>query len=121
MLPNLRELWQMGTTFLLTVLAWIFFRASSLKVALEYITAMFRINHKSHQLFNKSEDLLLLLIVFTFLIIEWSSRHNLNAGRVINLPKNKTTRTLVYIMLSSIVVIYFFINNENSDFIYFQF
>ena len=121
MLPNLRELWQMGTTFLLTVLAWIFFRASSLTVALEYITAMFRINHKSHQLFNKSEDLLLLLIVFTFLIIEWSSRHNLNAGRVINLPKNKTTRTLVYIMLSSIVVIYFFINNENSDFIYFQF
>ena len=121
MLPNLRELWQMGTTFLLTVLAWIFFRASSLTVALEYITAMFRINHKSHQLFNKSEDLLLLLIVFTFLVIEWSSRHNLNAGRVINLPKNKTTRTLVYIMLSSIVVIYFFINNENSDFIYFQF
>src|SRR6056300_219048 len=35
--PNLRELFQMGTTFLLTVLAWVFFRAESITIALGFL------------------------------------------------------------------------------------
>ena len=121
MLPSLRELFQMGTTFLLTVLAWVFFRAESLTEAFAFITAMFRSNNTSVQLLNKAEDLLSLIMLFIFLLIEWGSRHTINEGGVINLPHNKTIRALVYVMLCCIVIIYFFINNKSSDFIYFQF
>jgi D-alanyl-lipoteichoic acid acyltransferase DltB (MBOAT superfamily) len=36
-LPNLRELWQMSTTFAFVTFAWIFFRADGMQIALGYI------------------------------------------------------------------------------------
>ena len=40
-LPNIRESFQMGTTFMLAVIAWIFFRAENIHLALDYLGDLF--------------------------------------------------------------------------------
>lgn len=65
-LPNLKEFLLMSLTFILTVFAWIFFRAENIGHAISYINNIF-----SPTLFESSEIFplgLLLLILFFFLL-----------------------------------------------------
>jgi alginate O-acetyltransferase complex protein AlgI len=71
-LPNLKEFLLMSLTFILTVFAWIFFRAENIGHATSYINNIF-----SPTLFEYSEifPLGLLLLILFFLSIEWMNRN----------------------------------------------
>ena len=59
-------------TFSLTCFAWIFFRAESLNHALDYISNLFT---KTILLKPEVLPIQLILILSTFIFIEWKSRH----------------------------------------------
>jgi hypothetical protein len=70
-LPSLRELWHMGTTCFITLIAWVFFRADNITYAFLYLKNMF-----SGSLFSKAEvfpNSILALLIF-FISIEWLGR-----------------------------------------------
>ena len=112
--PGLRELFAIGSTFLLTVLAWIFFRAENIGHAFEYIGGIF-----SRSLFNMPSFLsgTLVLLIFILIAVEWLQRekeHGLElAGQKI------AVRWGAYV--SVFLLIFFNGNFENNSFIYFQF
>jgi D-alanyl-lipoteichoic acid acyltransferase DltB (MBOAT superfamily) len=117
MLPNLRELWQMGTTFLLTVLAWVFFRAESINQAFGFFRGILNSSLLNIPLFDGRRDALMTLVfIFSMFTIEWVSRHNLHPLNV--LPKNKIIRFLVYYVLFVSILLR---ADHEQEFIYFQF
>ena len=73
--PSVKEFFAIGVTFLLTVLAWIFFRANDLTHATHYISGIF-----SDSLFNKPnfpinvKSGMLLLFIAIFFTVEWFGR-----------------------------------------------
>jgi D-alanyl-lipoteichoic acid acyltransferase DltB (MBOAT superfamily) len=73
--PTIRESALMLNTFILTVLAWIFFRADSLSHALEYLSGIFSRSFFRWPDFELIESMATssLLLVF-FLIVEWFGR-----------------------------------------------
>jgi hypothetical protein len=120
-LPSVKELLQIGLTFGLTVFAWIFFRAENVAHALIYISEIF-----SRSLFTvpikliKSGHLtmILILLVFFFIIIEWLGRQQQYAIAVIANSWPKAIRYVFYYLL--IIGILWFSGKE-QQFIYFQF
>ncbi len=117
LLPNIREIVQMGSTFVLTVLAWIFFRAENLGHAFSYINDIF-----APSLFEmpKVLPLLVLGLMALFILVEWVQRereHALEIHKGDGLLK-KPVRWVVYI---SIIIAIFSFGGSQQEFIYFQF
>ncbi|WP_420602945.1 MBOAT family O-acyltransferase [Flagellimonas sp.] len=122
LLPSLKEVWAMSTTFLLTVLAWIFFRAENLGHALTYISDIF-----SSSLFTIPEfdrylgfkvAMIFVLLIF-FLIIEWMGRENEYAIEGLRVRMNKRVyRWSFYLIIWSFIFIF---SGNEQEFIYFQF
>ena len=115
LLPSFRELFAMLTTFMLTVFAWIFFRAEDLNHAFSYIGEIF-----SETIFQNptAGSKKILLTIFLFMIIEWFGRNNLFAIESIK-TKKKEIRWVSYFIL--IIIMWFFAPNNETEFIYFQF
>ncbi|SNZ01267.1 MBOAT family O-acyltransferase [Flagellimonas pacifica] len=122
MLPSVKELISMLTTFLLTVLAWIFFRAENLTHALTYISDIF-----SSSLFTMPEfdryfgfKVVLIFVLLTFfLIIEWMGRENEYAIEGLKVKMNKRVyRWSFYLIIWSFIFIF---SGNEQEFIYFQF
>nr|MDJ0646964.1 MBOAT family O-acyltransferase [Flavobacteriaceae bacterium] len=117
--PSIRELMQMGITFGLTILAWIFFRAENVGMALSYIHEIF-----SDSLFELPNDfggskaLQTLIFVSIFMFFEWMGRKNQYAIENIELKWGKPIRYLLYYTL---VILIFWFAGEEQEFIYFQF
>ena len=114
-LPNLKELIQMISTFLLVVFGWIFFRAETIGKALDYIARLFE---KSLFTIPKVEGangfyLCLLSIILT----EWVQRSK-KYGLQIDMISSQAIRWLIYL---SIVVLILFFGGKSETFIYFQF
>jgi alginate O-acetyltransferase complex protein AlgI len=115
LLPNLKELMQMTSTFLLVVVGWIFFRAETLAEALDYITRLFE---KSFFNIPKLDGANSLYLCLAFMIItEWVQR-NKKHGLQIDTIKSKGIRWFIYF---SIVVLILFYGGKSETFIYFQF
>ena len=113
-LPSIKELGQMGFTFFLTLIAWVFFRADNILQALSYLKQMF-----SNTLFSWVEifpSTILLLVLF-FIFIEWFGRSNAHAFENLNFL-NKPLRWSFYALL---IVLIFSFTGEQQQFIYFQF
>ena len=116
-LPSLRELLQMGTTFLLTVVAWVFFRAESISMALGFLKDIV-----SPELFQVpkfkgwTDSAITLLFVFILILVEWVNRDNTHS--LMRLPKNKIMRQLIYYALIGIIIVN---SGSKQEFIYFQF
>ena len=118
-LPSLRELWQMGTTFLLAVLAWVFFRAESLPGAIGYLNGIFSKSIIQIPDFHgRTFALYTLLVIIIQLIIEWNSKSKVHALFGLK-DQSYSVRILSYSML--IYLIFAFGQKESSEFIYFQF
>ena len=117
-LPSLRELIAMLSTFSLTVFAWIFFRAENMKHAFSYIGGIFSSSILSRPEFNGMDNALIILILIgIFLVIEWLGRNDKFAlEKVLN--NVKLIRILIYIILISFL---FLFATKPQDFIYFQF
>ncbi len=115
-LPNLKEFLLMSLTFILTVFAWIFFRAENIGHAISYINNIF-----SPTLFESSEifPLGLLLLILFFLSIEWMNRNKQYGLEKFNKQKFKFLDVLLlYTVFWSIVI---WNSSKEVEFIYFQF
>jgi len=114
-LPSIREIVQMGFTFLATVFAWIFFRSDSIGQAVNYINRIF-----SMSLFTRPEIMsgTLLLLIVVFVIIEWFGREQHYAIEHFGLKWPRPLRWAIYYCILFAI---FYFAGEKQQFIYFQF
>jgi hypothetical protein len=117
--PTFKELISIIITFLLTVIAWVFFRAENVAQAFLCISKIF-----STTIFSKIDipqiEIALITVVLTlfFITIEWLGRTNQFAIETIFAKKPKVIRWSFYYVL---IIIIFLFAGSNQQFIYFQF
>jgi D-alanyl-lipoteichoic acid acyltransferase DltB (MBOAT superfamily) len=111
-LPNIKELFQIVTTFLLATLGWIFFRAGSIGQAFSYIGKIFA---KSLIIYPEKPPGILTVSLLFMLLIEWLQRDKQHGLE--NLKIHPVLRWVVYYCL--ILIIFLF--GCKQQFIYFQF
>ncbi len=110
--PNIREIIQLASTFFLTLIAWVFFRAPNIETAFLYLNRMF-----SKTLFTwprLEPDFIWLLILP---IIEWFQRDKLHPLQIDKL--HISLRACIYLVLAMLIL--FYCDRNNQAFIYFQF
>jgi D-alanyl-lipoteichoic acid acyltransferase DltB (MBOAT superfamily) len=114
LLPSLKEMGNMGLTFLLVVFAWIFFRSNTISEAFDYFSLMLNTT-----LFSTPEirPYFLFVLLLLFLIIEWLSRR-LKYGLAIIKNGNGLVRLFGYVCVSILILVF---SGEKQEFIYFQF
>ena len=118
-LPSIREFLSILMTFSLTVFAWIFFRADSIRHALQYVTDIFSLSLFTIPEFADMRTALsTLILIGAFVIVEWLGREGQYAIEKIGL---NWSRQLRYVMYSSILITIFWFWGEDQEFIYFQF
>lgn len=119
MFPSVKELFQMGITFSITVLAWVFFRAENLGHAFAYLGEIFSSSLLTLPSFPDSRKALMVLILtLIFLVIEWFGRDEEYAIARLNMRLNKPLRYTTYY---SIIAVIFWYGGQGQQFIYFQF
>ncbi len=114
LLPKFREIGQMLVTFSLTCLAWIFFRADSVTVALDYLKRLFidlsfGIEYLSIERYNVE----MVLIILILIVFEWFNRTHEHPFH----GRWKWFKITAVILMLLTLGVY---SNE-QDFIYFQF
>ncbi|MBS7786922.1 MBOAT family protein [Flavobacterium sp. CYK-55] len=118
-LPSIKELLFMLFTFVLVSLAWVFFRAPNLTVALEYAYKIFSKSIFELPYFLGIKQALVTSIWIVFmLLIEWISRESQYGTQNITLRWKRPYRWLFYY---SIALLIFLFGAKNQPFIYFQF
>ena len=108
-----REFLNVGFTFLLTIFAWIFFRASTITEAFNYIGLIFNKSILS----IPSADYKPLLYIIVLVFVEWIQRekqHGLELGQLKIAPIRWAIYTLVFCLI-------LFFGAQSQSFIYFQF
>ncbi|MDR0811172.1 MAG: MBOAT family protein [Paludibacter sp.] len=125
-LPSIKEFFQMLLTFLLTVIAWIFFRADTISDAFRYIAKIFSqsLFAKPYvsdilldRFFPKTDVLALFAMIPLMLVIEWLMRDKQH-GLQIDGIRSKPLRWAIY--LGVLLLIWVF-GGQQQAFIYFQF
>lgn len=117
--PKLKELIKILTTFSLTVLAWIFFRADNLEHAFSFISTIF--SKSIFEIPNFSgigRAMLSFLLICILIFVEWLGREDQFALQNFGLKWKKPLRHLMYY---SIILIIIFFGGKEQQFIYFQF
>jgi alginate O-acetyltransferase complex protein AlgI len=120
LLPTIKEFFQIGFTFLLTVFAWIFFRADNINHAFSYIAEIC-----SNSLFSfpnfigLKRALTTIILIVIFVLIEWNGRKHQYAIAYIGKKWYSPFRWLFYFLI--IFLIGMFMSSIESPFIYFQF
>ncbi len=114
-LPGIKDLFKMLLTFMLVVLAWIFFRADDLGHAFHYLSTIF-----SGSLFNTPLIIPTTIKIFLpcFLLIEWLGREHQFAISNMRHIKSGLIRWSVYLIILAVIYIY---SGNSQEFIYFQF
>jgi len=119
-IPSLKELLLMINTFMLTVFAWIFFRAENISHACSYINTIFsELIFTIPEFQNMKQAGITLLLIMFFMIIEWFGRKEKYAYENIKNINDTFKRHVIYIL--TIVIILMFGNFQENQFIYFQF
>jgi D-alanyl-lipoteichoic acid acyltransferase DltB (MBOAT superfamily) len=115
LLPTFKECFYMLITFLMTVFAWIFFRAASLSDAFHFISTLF-----SKSLFENPHFIpKFSLILIAFLMsIEWLGRENAFALSKLGNAWPRAIRWSFYFLILTAIFIF---NGKEQQFIYFQF
>jgi alginate O-acetyltransferase complex protein AlgI len=115
-LPSFSEVIQISFTFLLTMLAWIFFRAENVAHAFSYLNGLFSIS-----LFLKPEimPLTLILLIGILIIGEWVQREQQHALQIGQVVRSVSIRWSIYFTLSLTILAYG--NFNKTEFIYFAF
>jgi alginate O-acetyltransferase complex protein AlgI len=120
--PSISEAFKILVTFLLTVFAWIFFRASSVSQAFYFIKDIFNRKLFSIPFFEYpelKEAIIVLIIIIPFILIEWLGRENNFAIERLGLRWPKYFRWSFYVFL--VFCLGMFMETKESAFIYFQF
>jgi D-alanyl-lipoteichoic acid acyltransferase DltB (MBOAT superfamily) len=112
-LPTVPQLFRMGATFFIVVIAWVFFRSETLAMAFNYIGKIFSSSIFTMPIIPRSG----ILFLFCYMIVEWIQRHRehvLDIGYI----KNKWFRYAIYYL---VVFAIFYYAGDLQPFIYFQF
>ncbi|MBP7563520.1 MAG: MBOAT family protein [Candidatus Cloacimonetes bacterium] len=118
LLPDLKESVKIVFTFLLTCIAWIFFRAESLKDAFLYIGRLISFDIFSKPDMLSAKMLLILLFILIFMMIEWIGRHH---DFALQNMKKISNRKLRWSMYYGMILALFIFSGNQQQFIYFQF
>jgi D-alanyl-lipoteichoic acid acyltransferase DltB (MBOAT superfamily) len=115
-LPNPLEIFQILTTFSLTCVAWVFFRADSIPRAMVYIKRFFTL-----ELFTvpKVFPLDVLYLILFFVIIEWLGREKEHPLEFT--PSMNTTISLRWTIYLTLLLMILYFGALKQEFIYFQF
>ena len=112
-LPNVKELFQMGTTFALATLAWIFFRADSIGQAFSYIGHIFAKSLIADPV-GAGEKLMPMLLILV--LVEWLQRNKKHGLQ--DLKMHPVLRWIVYVIICILCIHHYQITQR---FIYFKF
>ncbi|MCB0744276.1 MAG: MBOAT family protein, partial [Ignavibacteriae bacterium] len=115
-LPKAKELFQMGITFLLTTLAWIFFRSENISSALNYIAKLFSYSLLAKPTYTDFNQKLIFIIII-FLGIEWLGRKGKHVLEKIDVIP-RLARYFIYSIIIFVIIVF---SGEQQEFIYFQF
>ncbi|MDO4763891.1 MAG: MBOAT family O-acyltransferase [Flavobacteriaceae bacterium] len=117
--PSIKELLQMGTTFLLITISWVFFRAESLTHAVDYIGRMIATYNVGVGYPYKLLDGDFSIFVFIFIMIsfEWMMRNKPHSF-YFNSYKFPMLRWSIYTIITLLIL---WFAGEEEKFIYFQF
>jgi len=114
--PSIKEIFQMGYTFLLVVIGWIFFRADSIGQAFYSLKRIFSNSIIAMPDFDNFY-LVVLFLTFIMFVFEWLGR---NGKHALELLKNngRGFRWLIYFFIAFLI---FCFKGQSENFIYFQF
>ncbi|GEQ87320.1 O-acyltransferase [Patiriisocius marinistellae] len=112
-LPTFKELFNIFTTFLIVVIAWIFFRAETITDAFLYIKTIASPSLITMPNIPRSG----ILLLFLYMCFEWIQRHR---GHILDITfiKSKLMRYAIYYVLVGIILLH---AGDLQPFIYFQF
>jgi D-alanyl-lipoteichoic acid acyltransferase DltB (MBOAT superfamily) len=119
-LPNLKELWQMLTTFAFVTFAWIFFRADCIQLALDYIRNISAsINENPRQFLQIPGGKMAFIYIIPLILGDWYLRRD---ERKLILFQNGKLNFLLYLVLAFMCFCWLnLFSSQKIDFIYFQF
>lgn len=115
-LPSLRETLQICSTFSITCLAWIFFRAEDLPHAWRYLDGMVSLSILKWPRVNGGD---LWFLICLFILVEWSGRREHHPLSRIGLAWPRPLRWAMYATFIFLIGLY--MGTEPIPFIYFQF
>lgn len=123
MLPSFKEILQMSSTFALTVIAWVFFRAENLTHAFTYLkgifsSSLFSVPQGAHFIGSSVHPFAMFFLLGVFILLEWIGHSQEYALAKIGSSWKRPLRFAFYYAL--IIAIFWFGDNE-QEFIYFQF
>tara|TARA_B110000459_G_C16616279_1_gene499055 strand:+ start:937 stop:2409 length:1473 start_codon:yes stop_codon:yes gene_type:complete len=118
-LPSFKETLSMGSTFFITVIAWVFFRADTLTEAFVYLNRMCSLDFFSIPNFITPKAFMLYtyILICLFIVVEWCQRNKKFALSIEGL--RRPLRWFIYTVVISVIVT--FGQFGESEFIYFQF
>ena len=114
-MPSLKEFLQISSTFFLTTIAWIFFRAKSMGAAIGYLKGIFSLSLFSIPTVFPKQVLTLLVL---FILLEWIQR---DKQHVLQLNGMEIPRVFRWVAYYTIFVITILFGGQQQEFIYFQF
>ncbi len=119
-LPTIKEFFLILSTFILTVFAWIFFRAENIAHAFNYIseilsTSLFTLP----QFEGRPRALMIMILICFFLLIEWLGRESQHVLAQLGLKWKRPMRWAFYSFIIFLIGMY--MQTEETPFIYFQF
>ena len=117
--PSIREFFGMLTTFSLTVLAWVFFRADNLSHAFAIINEIFSASLFHEPFIDGGKNLrITALLTILFIVVEWFGRKGEFALDLLGSSwKRPIRRGFYYVVLMAV----FWFAGKQQEFIYFQF
>ena len=117
--PPLKEFFSIVITFTLTVFAWIFFRANSVRDAIHFVKGIFSKSILKIPVFVDNRlAFQTCVLILIFMLIEWIGREEHYALAKIGFRWRRHVRWALYYV---IILLIFFNSGEKQQFIYFQF
>jgi len=112
--PSVKEFIQIGVTFTLTIIAWVFFRAANVTEAVLYLNQMF-----SSSLFSMPNYMpgKVMIFIILFTLVEWLQRDKEHALQF----DGKSPRVLRWSFYYLLIFVILWFGGEQQEFIYFQF
>ena len=121
LLPSVKEIFQMGATFLLALIGWVFFRAENIGQAFEYLGGMADKSLFSPcLLYKKTEALVTSALIICMLAVEWVGRKDKFGLEKLGITWRPIFRYAMYYAVM-LLTIYFAGSEQKQAFIYFQF
>src|SRR5690606_22502851 len=112
LLPSIKSVVQIGSTFLIVLVAWVFFIADDVTHAFLYLQEMFSVSLFSFPMVSKG----LVLFLMVYMIFEWLQREKKHLLEIDFITSKPIRITIYYTLVFAI----FYFAGDTQPFIYFQ-